>query len=67
MYSKRQGGKWSAGVLVPGNEGGDSPPPADNQSDLDVVTTNDQLHILVFYLAQESESPYDYFAWLNPA
>ncbi|KAJ8108284.1 hypothetical protein ONZ43_g6476 [Nemania bipapillata] len=66
MYSKRQSGTWTAGVLVPGNEGGDSPPPADSQSDLDVVTTNDQLHILVFYLAQESENPYDYFAWMNP-
>ncbi|KAI1746879.1 hypothetical protein F4782DRAFT_523068 [Xylaria castorea] len=66
MYSKRQNGAWTAGVLVPGNAGGGSPPPADNQSDLDVVTTNDQQHILVFYLAQESEVPYDHFAWLSP-
>ncbi|KAI5925518.1 hypothetical protein F4810DRAFT_54688 [Camillea tinctor] len=66
MYSKRQSGAWTSGVLVPGNSGGDSPPPADSQSDLDVVTTNDQLHILIFYLAQESENAYDYFAWLSP-
>ncbi|KAI0467052.1 hypothetical protein F4859DRAFT_518481 [Xylaria cf. heliscus] len=62
----RQSGTWTAGVLAPGNAGGDSPPLADIQSDLNVVTTNDQLHILVFYLVQESESPYDHLAWLVP-
>ncbi|KAI1359325.1 hypothetical protein F5Y08DRAFT_319882 [Xylaria arbuscula] len=67
MYSKRETGKWSSGVLVPGNQSGGSPPPADSQSDLDVVTTSDGEHILVLYLVQESENPYDVFAWLEPA
>jgi len=66
MYSKRKNGKWTTQAQVPGNDGGELPEPAYSQSDLDVVTTDDDQHILIFYLTNGSTNPYDYFAWMEP-
>ncbi|KAI1174724.1 hypothetical protein F4777DRAFT_599211 [Nemania sp. FL0916] len=66
MYSKRQKGEWTSGAPVPRNGGGESPPLANDRTDLDVVTTNDSKYILIFYLAEDSTDPYNHFAWLNP-